>query len=953
LLVAIDAPLLHDVADGRRENHDPAVLLAELLAGRVRIAVVQPARRDARDDQRDERDHSRDDRHLPRRPPAVHGSILYGYHGAMSSDADDPGTAETQELPPESRVLRERPRADKLVRDVARNKIAAALFATSEQTVIGRYRLLERVGVGGMGVVWGAWDPQLERRVALKLVKVKTDNARDRMLAEGQTLAKLSHPNVVPIYDVGTFEDQIYLVMEWIRGQNLRAYCAEPRSTREILRVYRAAGDGLVAAHREGIIHRDFKPDNVMVGEDGRVRVLDFGLARAESDAPAEVAGTPRYMAPEQTRGETLTAAVDQFAFCVSLRESLSENDGTVPGWVATIVARGSAPAADDRFRSMETLLHALARDPRSVWRRRVLALGAVAAAGGAFAIGTTRSRGPEPCAGSAAELAPVWNEAARVRILLHGSSLGPYGLAESQYLDGALTAYSQRWVAARRGACLAHRRDELTPRLYENTLACIQRARGALGAVADVLGRASIEKYSDAVLAARALPDVDRCVLDATESQVQPPDPSIAGVVHALGTAVSGARFQALAGDPKSLAVAEPLAASAEQIGYAPLIAQAQLALAAALATDQLRLDKAVVAYLRSATAALGASDDVLFVEAFARALFAAGRLADENMPAEAKDLGATVPFAEVLAQRAGKAGAFARTLFYNNVGTTRLAAGDNQGAERWFRRARDELRAGATGAELAPSLGNLATVVASRSERDALFAEERALLERTVGATHALTLQERLRAAVYLEHARDGARALSEICQELATWYPYQRERIAKCRYNSAWLAIERGDLATARTDYESVAATEIHEADHARAQLALLDGHAGEADRLATALAEETGKHHSWFSRFPASVDAWLIAADARIALGKPDAAIAALRAALAIMDDSHINQGAARVQRRLARVRAELAMLLATRERKEAVLLAQQAIAWSRAAGGYEERVAALERLTGSN
>jgi predicted Ser/Thr protein kinase len=436
--VAIDAPLLDDVFDHRCEQHEQAIPLADPLAGRVWISGAQPSRRYAR-----------------------------GYHGAMSSDTDDPGTAETQELPPESRVLRERPPADKLVRDVARNKIAAALFASTDQTVVGRYRLLERVGIGGMGVVWGAWDPQLERRVALKLVRVKTDNARDRMLAEGQTLAKLSHPNVVPIYDVGTFEDQIYLVMEWIRGQNLRAYCAERRTTREILRVYRAAGDGLVAAHREGIIHRDFKPDNVMVGEDGRVRVLDFGLARAESGAPAEVAGTPRYMAPEQARGETLTAAVDQFAFCVSLRESLSENDIAVPGWVATIIARGSAPAADERFRSMETLLHALARDPRTVWRRRVLALGAVAAAGGAFAIGTTRSQGPEPCSGAATDLESVWNTTARSKILSHGHALGPYGLAESQYLDGRLAAYGQRWVAAHRGACLAHRNGELSSRVY------------------------------------------------------------------------------------------------------------------------------------------------------------------------------------------------------------------------------------------------------------------------------------------------------------------------------------------------------------------------------------------------------------------------------------------------------------------------------------------------------
>jgi hypothetical protein len=869
----------------------------------------------------------------------------------MSSDADDPAIAETVEQGPESRALRERPRGDALVREVAKNKIANALFAKAEHTVIGRYRLLERVGVGGMGVVWGAWDPQLERRVALKLVKVKTDGARERMLAEGQALAKLSHPNVVPIYDVGTFEDQIYLVMEWIRGENLRAHCTEPRTPVEIVRLSRAAGEGLLAAHREGIIHRDFKPDNVMVGEDGRVRVLDFGLARTESGAGEDVAGTPRYMAPEQGGGEALTAAVDQFAFCVSLRESLTTRGGAVPGWMAAIVARGTRANPADRFPSMEALLHALARDPARVWRRRLIALGAVAAASGAFVVGAMRSHGPEPCAGSDEEIAHVWNPTVRAAILAHGRALGPYGLAESQYLEGALDTYSRRWTVAHRSACLAKRRGELTSRLYENGFACILRARGALGAVAEVLSRAPIEKYSDAVLAARSLPDVDRCLLDATESQVQPPAPAIAGVVHALGIATERARYLALAGDPKSLAVAEPLAASADRLGYEPLVGQAQIALAAALATDVRRLPRAVAAYVRASSAALAASDDVLFVEAFARLLYAAGRVADEDMPQEAKELRAIIPFAEVIAKRTGNAGAFARTLFYNNVGTTWLAAGDTKTAERWFRRATDELHAGAAGPELVTALGNLATLVSSRSEREALFSEERATLERTVGATHALTLQERYRAAGIVEDAADAARALSDVSRDLTTWYPYKRSWVAKCRYESGWLAVERGDAEAARRDYEAVAAADVYASERARAQLALLDGRVAEADRLATAIAKETETFHSWFSRFPASVDAWLIAAQARIALGKPEGAVTALRRALALMDDPQLNQSAVRVQRRLARVRAQLALLLATENPKEAARLAVQALDWSRAAGGYEARISALEKLTG--
>src|SRR5205823_4758556 len=129
-------------------------------------------------------------------------------------------------------------------------------------------------------------------------------------LAEGQALGKLSHPNVVPVYDVGVVEDQVYLVMEWVQGTTLRAYAGSPCSRRELIEAYRQAGEGLAAAHRAGLIHRDFKPDNAIRGDDGRVRVLDFGLARSDGDGGVEsvkrLAGTLRYMPPEQAAGDKL-----------------------------------------------------------------------------------------------------------------------------------------------------------------------------------------------------------------------------------------------------------------------------------------------------------------------------------------------------------------------------------------------------------------------------------------------------------------------------------------------------------------------------------------------------------------------------------------------------------------------------------------------------------------------
>lgn len=826
----------------------------------------------------------------------------------MSSGDDDPALADTH-----SPLLADRPIADDRARAVARSKVANALFATTERVTLGRYHLLERLGEGGMGVVWGAFDPELERRVAIKLVRAKTSASRERILAEGQALAKLSHPNVVAVHDVGVVDDEVYLVMEWIRGHNLRVHAKEPRSIREIVALYRAAGEGLLAAHRSGLVHRDFKPENVMVGDDGRVRVLDFGLAFSrDTDDDVGVAGTPRYMAPEQQRGEQLTEAADQYAFGIALREALGrrsadETDASVPAWLTTITDRATAPSAADRYASLDELLRALARDPATIWRRRALAVGALAAVGVAFVVGTTRAAsGPEPCGGGADELSRVWNPERRTQLLQHGKSLGPYGTAEAQRLESELAAYGSRWIAAHRSACIAHRRAEVTPRLYERGLACIVRARAALGTVVDILARAPIATYPNAVVAARSLPDVDRCLVDATESQVAPPDPAIAQVVSALGADATRASYLALAADPRSVPLARSTLAAAEQLGYAPLIARSQLALGQALSNDPSQRLETTRAFAAAATTALAAFEEVLFVEAFARELFAA-RHRDAVVPD--RDPAAMVPFVEVVATRAGDAAAFARTLFLNNVGTSRLAAGDPAGAESWFRRARAEIVAGASGVEVYAALGNLAMVTPSHTERDALFAEQRTALERVLGPTHAMTLTERMRAAGLIEDATRAATALGETCAAFVTWHPQLKDRIVPCHYELAWLANQAGDTATARHAYTVVAASEAAEAARARAQLALFDGNATEAERIAIAEATESAKAEAWFQRFPGAVDAYLIAAEARHARGDRATAISALRAALAVLDDPRINR-TVRYDRRRTRVESQL-------------------------------------------
>ncbi|MEZ4428782.1 MAG: serine/threonine-protein kinase [Nannocystaceae bacterium] len=215
----------------------------------------------------------------------------------------------------------------------------------SDPERIGRYVILARLGAGGMGVVVVAYDPKLDRKVAIKLLNNLRDGDREsrlRMEREAQAMARLAHPNVVTVYEVGEFEGHLFVAMEFVKGKNLNAWLREREPSddwRTTLDMFIQAGQGLAAAHQAGIVHRDFKPDNVFVGDDGRVRVGDFGLARREDEAAETPAtrvwekiadtsalahdltttgmamGTPAYMAPEQFLGQSIDARTDQFAF--------------------------------------------------------------------------------------------------------------------------------------------------------------------------------------------------------------------------------------------------------------------------------------------------------------------------------------------------------------------------------------------------------------------------------------------------------------------------------------------------------------------------------------------------------------------------------------------------------------------------------------------------------------
>ncbi len=301
----------------------------------------------------------------------------------------------------------------------------------SPGTRVGRYVVEELVGRGAMGAVYSAHDPDLDRKVAVKLLRAGSlseaarQKVRARLLREAKAMARLSHPEVITVHDVGAFDDQLFVAMEYVDGGTLRHWrAAQHRSYADIMAVYERAGSGLAAAHEAGLVHRDFKPDNVLIGRDGRVRVMDFGLARSAdrgdvapepTSAKATVSesrtlsstltrtgtllGTPAYMAPEQLRGGAANARSDVFSFCVALYEALygerpfagstvlelrsAIEQGRVRAppmmtrvlaWVRALLLRGLCASPEERFVSMRGLLDALrAAHVNSLTRRRAV----------------------------------------------------------------------------------------------------------------------------------------------------------------------------------------------------------------------------------------------------------------------------------------------------------------------------------------------------------------------------------------------------------------------------------------------------------------------------------------------------------------------------------------------------------------------------------------------------
>ena len=457
---------------------------------------------------------------------------------------------------------------------------------------VGRYVVLGVLGGGGMGVVYAAYDPELDRKVALKLVYGEEEEGRDRLMREAQAMAQLAHPNVVGVHGVEHASDRDFLVMEYVAGTTLREWLqSRARSSRDILTVFVDAGRGLAAAHAVGVVHRDFKPDNVLIDESGRVRVTDFGLARRIAEAQTgaaeaglasdaalfttvtrtgTVVGTPAYMAPEQHTGGEIDGRTDQFAYCVALYEALygrrpfsgrtlaelkaavlagrletPPGNPAVSARVRRVVTTGLAVSSKARFGSMTELLAELASSNRRT-RLWLLPAAIVATAVAGFAIARSAPVSSDLCTGAQTALAQVWNPKRAEQGEQAFAALGGPAADVWHRASALLDQYGAGWVAMHTDTCEATRvRGEQSEESLDLRMSCLDQRKKELGSLISILSEADAAVASRALTAVYSLTPVSVCA-DARalrDRGLLPEDPQLRARVTELRSSLSQAK--------------------------------------------------------------------------------------------------------------------------------------------------------------------------------------------------------------------------------------------------------------------------------------------------------------------------------------------------------------------------------------------------------------------------
>ncbi len=606
---------------------------------------------------------------------------------------------------------------------------------------IDRYVIERLIGAGAMGVVYAAKDAALDRVIALKLLhgdhqlSGTLDPSGGDVGNEARTLARLDDPNVVKVWDVGVWEGRMFIAMELVQGQTLRAWMQKPQPYREVLSRLLGAGAGLAAAHDKGIIHRDFKPDNVLIAASGRALVTDFGLATESNRESTKIAGTPAYMAPEQFSGRAADEKSDQFSFAVTCVEALTGRrpySGATLAELKLTVGQGqldlSALSALPRSVKL-ALSRALAFDPAARWPDMRALLSAltpranrtkswVAAALGVALLGSGglwwRST---VCSGGAARVQAVWNASKRATLsqAFVGTGL-PWAADAAAALNGELDRWSEGWSAAFTEACTATRvRGEQSEELLDLRMSCLDRQLSETRALIELFERADRTVIGAASRSLSRLTPLSACAdLEALRDPVKPPSaadrPRISAARQALGEVIA----LRAAGRFKEAALrAEALTAEALLIGYRPFEAEV-LTLKGQLDADLDAFD-AASASLHKAVAAAEASG-------YSRAAGAAWAFlieVESDKRAKKEEAERAQGHAEAVIEHLGRPRDLSAVLAHN-TGKMLLLAGKHQEAKQQLTRALELYRAlDPSSPMVAASLNAIGDVV--RAEGDA----------------------------------------------------------------------------------------------------------------------------------------------------------------------------------------------------------------------------------------
>ncbi|MBL8975001.1 MAG: serine/threonine protein kinase, partial [Myxococcales bacterium] len=756
----------------------------------------------------------------------------------------------------------------------AKDLVKARLFRNRAQPVkIGRFTVLDRLGEGGMGVVYTAYDDQLDRKVAVKVLRgeaTRQDHTgRTRLLREAQAMARLSHPNIVTVYEVKEVDREIFIAMEFVRGVSLDAWLKrQARPWREVLATFSQAGRGLEAAHRAGIVHRDFKPHNVLVADEGAVKVLDFGLARAVEHAGSEelsatpesgsynqqgslleapltrtgaIMGTPAYMAPEQHEGRPATAQSDQFSFCVSLHEGLyglhpfdcttlstliagvtsgrlrdpGALSSRVPAWLRRVLVRGLAVEPDQRWPSMAALLAELARDPAQV-RRRWFTSAALAGfvGAGSFGAASLLPAATPVCQGIDDELAGVWDPARSAAVQAGILNTGVAYAADTwARVQPALDDYAQAWLAMRTEACETHHAARQSDPLFDLRNACLDQRRDSLNALVDILAGADAAAVEKAVTATLALPPLASCAdTEALTESVPPPDdPALRSKVAAARTVLTRARAHEDAGQyAQGLTALAPVLADAELTAYKPLLAEALLR----RGNLEIATGDAAAAHTdldQAARIAIAARHDTVAALAAARDLLVRAEL-QHQAPDALQDAGMT----EALVERSDAEDPSIRGEFLNNLGIAQLNAGELLRGQQSLIAA-IELKQRLLGEhhpEVAFTLNNLAFLKLQEhkvEEATSHFRDALTIVQRSLGPGHPVTGSVEHNLGHALRLAGRSAEANTHLGAAIATHAANAGPLAAGAHFSfleRASAEIDAGDLASARKDLEQAA-------------------------------------------------------------------------------------------------------------------------------------------------